>query len=275
MHYGIEVVPFGAYSNPRQVVQLAQAAEAAGWEALWIWDHMLMPYGAGDPWITLAAVAASTQRLKLITGVAPVPRYRPHLLARMLAGLDLLSEGRVIFGTGLGIAPDFEPFGEPVDARTRASMLDEGLEQITRLWTGEPTLYLGRYYRAEQAQLLPTPVQQPRIPIWIGGASKAALRRAARWDGWIMGTVNEQCEVTQTPEQIAAQVAVILQHRARDAGSAPFDVAVDGVSASPQRSRAADYAQAGATWWFECLFGSRGSHEDLLRRIQAGPPLSL
>jgi alkanesulfonate monooxygenase SsuD/methylene tetrahydromethanopterin reductase-like flavin-dependent oxidoreductase (luciferase family) len=87
LHFGIEVVPFGPYSDPRRILKLAVAAENARWEAIWLWDHILCPFGAGDPWIALAAAAASTDNLKLVTGVAPLSRYRPHLLARMLAGL--------------------------------------------------------------------------------------------------------------------------------------------------------------------------------------------
>src|SRR5512136_2793402 len=149
MHYGIEVVPFGDFSDPRQIVSLAQAAEAAGWEGLWIWDHVLMPYGVGDPWITLAAVAACTRSIKLCTGVSPLPRYRPHLLARMLTALDLLSEGRLIFGTGLGIAPDFFPFGESSDDKTRAAMLDEGLSLLTKYLSGEVVTHHGKFYTSE------------------------------------------------------------------------------------------------------------------------------
>ena len=190
MQYGIEVVPFGDFSDPRPVVQLAQAAEAAGWEAIWLWDHVVFPYGAGDPWVTLAAVATATQRLKLCTGVAPLPRYRPHLLARTLTALDLLSGGRVIFGTGLGIAPDFAPFGEPADDKTRAAMLDEGLELLTGLWSGEEITHQGRFYTAAAARLLPTPIQQPRIPIWIGGDSPppCAVRPAGTAGSWARWT---------------------------------------------------------------------------------------
>jgi alkanesulfonate monooxygenase SsuD/methylene tetrahydromethanopterin reductase-like flavin-dependent oxidoreductase (luciferase family) len=269
MHFGIEVVPFGDYSNPRLVVELAQAAENAGWEALWIWDHVHFPYGTGDPWITLSAVATSTRQLKIITGVAPLPRYRPHLLARMLTGLDLLSDGRVIFGTGLGIAPDFLPFGEPGDDRTRAEMLNEGLDLLTALWSGEEITHNGRYYTTEAVRLSPTPFQKPRIPIWIGGESQAALRRAARWDGWIMGAINENSEVVNPPAKIAHHVETIRHYRRVEA---PFDVAVDGVSQAGETSLVKEYAEAGATWWFECLFGLRGSHKELLKRINEGPP---
>jgi alkanesulfonate monooxygenase SsuD/methylene tetrahydromethanopterin reductase-like flavin-dependent oxidoreductase (luciferase family) len=270
MHFGIEVVPFGEYSDPRPVVALARAAEDAGWEAIWLWDHVVFPYGAGDPWITLAAVATATTDLKLVTGVAPLPRYRPHLLARMLTALDRLSQGRVIFGTGAGVDFDFTPFGEAVAARTRAAMLDEGLELLAKLLSGAETTHHGAHYTAEAVQLAPSPVQQPRIPVWIGGGSLAALRRAAQWDGWIIGAIDEQQTITLTPEQLAAQVATIRRYRSADT---PFDVAVDGVSAAgDDGALAREYAEAGATWWFEGIFGSRGSHAEMLQRIHAGPP---
>ncbi len=213
MHYGIEVVPFGDFSDPRQVVRLAQAAEAAGWEGLWIWDHVVMPYGVGDPWVILAAVAACTKSMKLCVGVSPLPRYRPHLLARTLAGLDLLSAGRLIFATGLGISTDFVPFGEPADEKTRAGCL-------TKAWACWPGI------SPVKKSVIRGFITRPKLSGWrrrqsksrasrsgSGGGSKAALRRAARWDGWIMGTVNEKSEVTTPPENIAAQVAYLYQHR--------------------------------------------------------------
>ena len=217
MHYGIEVIPFGRFSDPREVVKIARIAEAAGWEGLWLWDHLVFPWAVGDPWITLAAVASATQSMKLITGVAPLPRYRPHLLARQMTSLDLLSGGRLIFGTGLGIDSDFTPFGEPGDAATRAAMIDEGLDLLAQLWSGEEVTHRGQFYQVDGARFLPTPAQRPRIPIWIGGDSQAALRRAARWDGWIIGVIDEQCKVTKPPAQIAARTAAILQQR-RDRG---------------------------------------------------------
>jgi alkanesulfonate monooxygenase SsuD/methylene tetrahydromethanopterin reductase-like flavin-dependent oxidoreductase (luciferase family) len=273
MRYGLEIVPFGKYSDPRAVVRLARAAEAAGWEAIALWDHLLMPYGSGDPWVTLAAVAQATSRLRLITMVAPLPRYRPHVLARTLIALDILSEGRLIFGTGLGVAFDQAPFGDPTDPATLAAMLDEGLEVLAGLWGEAPLSHRGRHYTVEGAHLVPGPVQRPRIPVWIGGDSPAALRRAARWDGWVIGTIDEQCNVTKSPERLAAQVAVLRSRRANDAPfDAPFDVAVDGVSPAGGAGLARAYAQAGATWWLEAIFGSRGSDEEMLARISAGPP---
>lgn len=270
MRYGLEVIPFGRFSDPRTVVQLAQLAEAAGWEGLWLWDHLVFPWAVGDPWITLAAVASATQSLKLITGVAPLPRYRPHLLARQLTSLDLLSGGRMIFGTGLGIPSDFTPFGEPGSAKTRAAMTDEGLDLLTQLWSGAEVTHQGPFYQAAGVRFLPTPLQRPRIPVWIGGDSAAALQRAARWDGWIMGVIDEQCKVIKTPEQIAAQVAKLHQFRTTNA---PFAVAVDGVSQAREGALAREYADAGATWWFEAIFETRGPLEEQIERIKAGPPV--
>lgn len=269
MQYGLEVIPFGRFSDPREVVKIAQIAEAAGWQGLWLWDHLVFPWAVGDPWIILAAVASATQSLKLITGVAPMPRYRPHLLARLMTSLDLLSGGRLIFGTGLGIPSDFTPFGEPESAKTRAAMTDEGLDLLTQLWSGAEITHQGQFYRAAGVRMLPTPVQRPRIPVWIGGDSAAALRRAARWDGWIMGVIDEQCQVTKPPAQIATQVATIRQHRnSRE----PFDVAIDGTSQAGDGALAREYADAGATWWFEAIFETRGPLEAQIERIKAGPP---
>jgi alkanesulfonate monooxygenase SsuD/methylene tetrahydromethanopterin reductase-like flavin-dependent oxidoreductase (luciferase family) len=153
--YGLEVIPFGRFSDPREVVKVAQIAEEAGWQELWLWDHLVFPWAVGDPWISLAAVASATQSMKLVTGVAPLPRYRPHLLARLMTSLDLLSAGRLIFGTGLGIASDFTPFGEPESAKTRAAMTDEGLELLAHLWSGQETTHQGPYYQADGAARRP------------------------------------------------------------------------------------------------------------------------
>ena len=270
MHFGIEIIPFGEFADPRNVVKMAQATEASGWEGVWLWDHLLFPYGSGDPWVMLSAIAASTRRLKLVSGVAALPRYRPQNLARLLTSLDLLSEGRVVLGAGLGgLAEEFTQFGELGEARARAEMLDEGLEVITRLWSGEPVEHFGVYYTVAGASMLPKPIQQPRIPVWIGGGSRRALRRAARWDGWIIGVIDENSEITLPPEKLADNVAYILEHRD---GEGPFEVAVDGVSQPGDPSIPQEYSGAGATWWFESLFGLRGSLEEMLERIEAGPP---
>lgn len=274
LHAAIEIVPFGdEFGDPRVIMDLASAAESAGWEGLFIWDHLAFVWGVpvGDPWVMLAAAATVTSRLRLGTSVAPLPRYRPHVLARTLVALDTLSNGRLILGAGLGgMAPEFGAFGEPEDDQTRAAMMEESLTVLDGLMSGEPVTFHGEHYSVRDVTLRPTPLQRPRVPIWIGGDSQPALRRAARWDGWIIGAVNEQQEMVKSPARLAKQVATIRQHRQTDA---PFDIAMSGCSRPDERAMVAEYASAGMTWWLETLFGSRGSVEENKARIVAGPPV--
>jgi alkanesulfonate monooxygenase SsuD/methylene tetrahydromethanopterin reductase-like flavin-dependent oxidoreductase (luciferase family) len=274
MRKGIEIVNLGEYADPRPLVALARTAEEAGWEALCVWDHLGFVWGApsGDPWIALAAVAAVTTRLKLCVAVAPLPRYRPHVLAQALTTLDRLSDGRMVLGAGLGgVAAEYSAFGESSDPKHLASMLDEGLDVISRLWSGRHVTHRGAHYTIEGLTLAPLPLQQPRIPIWIGGESRPALRRAARWDGWIIGGVNQDGTMNRTPEQLAAKVAALRQLRA---DTTPFEVAMTGYSTPGDDRLVGEFASAGVTWWLESLHGSRGSHEELLARVAAGPPRS-
>lgn len=272
MHFAIEVVPFGDYADPRHVVPLAQAAEAAGWAGLFIWDHLAFVWGmsSADPWVTLAAVAQATERLKLATFVTPLPRRRPQVLANTLATLDLLSQGRLIFCAGLGGVPqEFTAFGEAENAATRAARLDEGLDVLSRLLAGETVSHRGPHYTVDGVALAPLPVQRPRVPIWIGGDSPAALRRAARWDGWAAAGSDENCGLTKTPQRLAEQLAFIRQQRASDA---PFDVTMDGCTTPADGALVREFADAGVTWWLEPLHGLRGSMEEMLARVKAGPP---
>jgi alkanesulfonate monooxygenase SsuD/methylene tetrahydromethanopterin reductase-like flavin-dependent oxidoreductase (luciferase family) len=273
MHFAIEVVNLGTYSDPRQVLRLAEAAEAAGWEGIFVWDHLGYTWGAaaGDPWVILSAVAARTERLRLGVSVAPLPRYRPHVLSLTLASLDLLSGGRTILGAGLGaMAEEFSAFGEDPSPHRRAAMTDEFLALLERLFSGEAVTHHGQYYTVEGLTFCPRPVQRPRIPVWIGGESPGALRRAARWDGWVVGGTDETGQMVKTPEALAEQVTTIRQQRK---SSTPFDVAMTGVSDPGQAERPRSYADAGLTWWLESLHGYRGSPEEMLQRVQSGPPV--
>ena len=273
MRHGICAATIGPYAEPGRLVEVAQAAEAAGWEALLIWDHLGYVWGApsADPWVVLAAVAQATARLRLGTAVTPLPRRRPAVVAGTVATLDRLSGGRVIFGAGLGgVAKEFTAFGEPAAASDRAAMLDEGLDVVNALWSGQPVTHSGRFYQVDGVTLAPLPVQRPRVPVWIGGASRPARRRAARWDGWIVDCDDEHGNMTVPPADIAADAAAIAA--LRPAADAQFDIAVTGVSAGPGDPVAAAYARAGATWWLEHIHASRGSHASLLARISAGPP---
>jgi probable F420-dependent oxidoreductase len=253
----------GTYADPRVGVEIARAAEASGWDGIFVWDHLAFVWGppAADPWVTLAAVAASTERIRIGTAVTPVARRRPQVLAHQVATLDVLSGGRVVFGAGLGGSPsEFSKFGDPDDARTRAEMLDEGLELLRALWSGEPVEHRGEHYTVDGVTLAPRPVQQP-LPVWIGGNRPASRRRAARWDGWCADTA-DPTGMTMSPDDVARGVASI----GRGEG---FDVAVIGYR---DRADPRAYEAAGATWWLESVHDLRGPLEAMLDVVRAGPP---
>lgn len=267
MRYAVETTNLGDYADPRVAVRLARAAEGAGWDAFFVWDHLAFAWGvpSGDPWVILSAAAASTARLELGTAVTPLPRRRPHVVANALATLDHLSGGRVIFGAGLGgVGEEFSAFGEPADAKKRAAMLDEGLSILDGLLSGETVTHQGEHYSVEGVALTPPPVRRPRVPIWIGGESPAALRRAARWDGWLAPATSPEGTPTmaKSPERIAEMVAQVRRHRASDA---PFEVAVDGYTEPGDAGLSRSYAEAGATWWLESVHGMRGPLEEMRR----------
>jgi probable F420-dependent oxidoreductase len=248
-------------------VQIARAAEAAGWDAVFIWDHLGFVWGppAADPWVTLAAIAAATEHVRLGTAVTPVARRRPQVLANQVATLDVLSGGRMIFGAGLGGSPsEFGKFGEPTDEKVRAAMLDEGLDILRRLWSGEEVTHQGEHYTVDGVTLNPTPVQE-RLPIWIGGNKPPSQRRAARWDGWIPDSAYPP-GAGASPEDVSRGLTLF---RGLLEGSAHnFDVAVLGErgSADPRA-----YEDAGATWWLENVHDQRGSREEMLKLVGAGP----
>jgi alkanesulfonate monooxygenase SsuD/methylene tetrahydromethanopterin reductase-like flavin-dependent oxidoreductase (luciferase family) len=275
MRYGIVTANLDDCADPRVAVRLARAAEAAGWEAFFVWDHLGFVRGvpSGDPWVILSAVAASTTHLELGLAVTPLARRRPQVVANALASLDLLSGGRAIFGAGLGGVPEeFTAFGDPGDAKQRAAMLDEGLTILDGFWSGETVTHRGQHYVVEGVSLAPLPLQRPRIPIWIGGEGAPALRRAARWDGWLAPATRPDGRPTmaKSPERIAEMVTTIRRHRTT---TAPFEVAIDGYSDAGDPALPHAYGAAGATWWLESIHGVRGTLGEMVARVEAGPPV--
>lgn len=281
MRFSINIPNFGDFADAEVVANVAEAAEAAGWDALFIWDHILYDRQArqslGDPWILLTAAALATERIKLGPLVTPVARRRPEQLARQVSTLDNLSRGRVIFGAGLGgpIEDEYGSFGEPTDPRVRAAMLDEGLEVLTRLWSGETVSFSGRHYRVDEVGFQPTPVQQPRIPIWVAGAwpRRGPLRRAARFDGSAPLKLDDQGElVSLDAEDVRGLLAVVGELRQ---GDGPFDLLVGGISPEDPvaaRDRLAELAEAGVTWWQETVDPRETDLDTFRRRVRQGPP---
>lgn len=272
MRFGLSVATLGEFGNPRLVMRMARLAEEAGWEALFVWDHLAFVWGvpAGDPWVILSAAATTTKHLLLGTAVTPLPRRRLQTVAQTVVTLDHLSEGRVVVGIGLGGVPEeYAVFGEPDDARVRASMLEEGLPLLDALLRGETVTHDGEYYTVRSVALQPRPRQEPRPPFWIGGESAAALRRAARFEGWVFGCDDESATMVNSPETVAAMVATIKQQRT---DPAPLTIAMSGVSAPQDGMLVARYAAAGVTWWLESIHGLRGSVAEMEVRIAAGPP---
>ncbi len=271
MKFGLDVINFAEYGEPRRFAHLAQIAEESGWDGLFVWDHLAFVWGmpSGDPWVLLTAAAMVTERIKLGTAVTPVARRRPHYLAFTLATLDQMTNGRMVFGVGLGGVPEeFTAFGEPGDAKIRAEMLDEGLDVIDRLWSGEKVSYHGNCYTVEGVTLAPLPVQRPRVPIWVGGTSRKAMQRAMQWDGFFPDSV-DQYKITRTPMQLSEQVREILHERPF---SSNYEIVFMGYSNAGDAGLVREYRDAGATWWLECLHGLRGSFDEMLARVKAGPP---
>ena len=239
MRFAVCLSNFGTYADPRAAVRLAQAAETAGWDGFFVWDHLAFVWGppSADPWVTLAAIAGATEALTLGTAVTPLPRRRPQVVAQQLATLEALNGGPVVFGAGLGgNEKEFTAFGEDSDPHRRAKLLDDGLKVVRDNWPG---------------------------PIWIGGNSGPALRRASRWDGWIANSV-EVPGMTMTPDELARKVETID-------GGPGFDVACNGYSSAGDRALCAAYADAGATWWLENLHDRRLPPDEVIARVAAGP----
>ena len=287
MRFSINIPNFGDFADPRTVATVAVAAEQAGWDGLFVWDHVVhdkrqrrgQPFG--DPWMLLTAAALATSQLRLGTMVTPVARRRPEQLARQVATLDVLSGGRVIFCAGLGgpIEDEFGSFGDTTDEIVLAERLDEGLELLGRYWSGERVNHDGRHYKVRDVSLLPATVQRPRPPVWIGGfwPHRRPMRRAAGWDGAVPLFTSAGHGHVPPLDEVRDLVAYIGNQR-QGRAEAPFEIVLGGASpTAPAEAHdtIATLAEAGATWWDERqLYGSDDLHrlQPVLRRIDNGPP---
>jgi probable F420-dependent oxidoreductase len=280
VRFAVGLPNVGSSGDPGLLVELAGEAEAAGWDGFFVWDHLLYhdrEEPVADPTVVVAAVASATSSIRLGVLVTALPRRRPQKVAREMASLDVLSRGRVVFGAGLGsMDEEYAAFGEDPDLRSRAGRLDEALDVVTGLWSGEPFSYPGRYHQVDDVVMRPKPVQQPRVPVWIAGRwpARAPFRRAARWDG-VMPTHHRYGKgETMPPDELSAALAYVARHRR--GGLADFDVALegrtDGTDPARDMERVRAYEAVGLTWWVEALGWWRGSVEALRARVLEGPP---
>jgi len=274
IRYGLDVATTGEWADPNVLVELAVAAEEAGWDGFFVWD-ILLPEGdettpVADPWIALAAIAARTQRLRIGALVTPLPRRQPWTVAKQVATLDVLSGGRVIFGAGIGWkADEFTRFGRPAEAATRAEMLEEALQIVDAAWRGDQVSLRGAHYTVDEVRLHPLPIQRPGPPVWLaaGWPHRRPLRRAARGDGVYLMTDNQATNQRLSPGDVSEAVAAL---RELGVEMATFDVAVnvDTGELGPEDAATAvqALADAGATWIVELTPETLDEHRALITR---------
>ncbi|NPD05306.1 LLM class flavin-dependent oxidoreductase [Nocardioides sp. zg-1308] len=256
---GLFVAPFDALADPRVVGDLAAAAEEAGWDGFFVWDHL--QYGervaaVADPWTCCAAVALRTERLVLGPMVTPLARRRPQVLARQAASLAVLSGGRFVLGLGLGDdwVGEFSAFGDEPDPKRRGRMLDEGLEVLTGLLAGEPVDHDGEHYVARDVRFRPA----PSVPIWLAGrfGNRAPVRRAARHDGFFVIGL-------EGPDDLDAVTSGLAVHDPPPG----FEVVVD---LRPEQD-VAPWLDRGASWVLTRIGPYDLDLDEARRVIDAGP----
>jgi len=263
-----------------EAIKFAKAAEKAGWDGFFVWEPT---YGV-DAWVTLAAIAVETEKIRLGTLLSPLSRMRPWKLASEAITLDILSNGRITISVGLGaIDTGFEELGEEIDLKTRAELLDESLDIIDGLWSRHMPNYKGKHYHIENLfeseffKRHPPPklIQNPRIPIWIVGAwpYEKSMKRAIKYEGIIPTIKNMQGQFEDiTPEHIIEIKTYIQENRSK---KAPFDIIVEGKSPGDNSKKSMSIikplAEAGATWWIESDW-SKSNVEQLFKRVEQGPP---
>ena len=245
VHRGLFLAPFDELADPRVLVEMAGDAEAHRWDGIFLWDHISYraPVRAvADPWVALSAVAARTDRLRLGPMVTPLSRRRVQKVARETVTLDHLSGGRLTLGVGLGSDRnnELEPYGEVVDPRERARLLDDRLKRLAAFWDGE---------------FAPRPLQRPRIPVWVAGRwpNRRPVRRARSWDGYFPIDL-------PGPEALAELASEVQGH------DRPFDLVVEigpGDDVAP-------WGEAGATWVLTG-FTSQPRAAEVREAIEVGP----
>jgi alkanesulfonate monooxygenase SsuD/methylene tetrahydromethanopterin reductase-like flavin-dependent oxidoreductase (luciferase family) len=270
MKFGFYTPNFDYCGDALVLADLAAEAEQAGWDGFFIWDHLQFSEPTADPWVALTAMAMRTERIVLGPLVTPVPRRHIAKLAREVITLDHLSGGRVVLGVGAGYPhlPDYGAFGDGTDAKVRAAKLDEGLQVLAALCSGEPVDHRCEHYQI-QCAAFQSAVQQPRVPIWVAASWPATkpLERAARWDG-VVPTGSAGLEVGA--DDLYSIRSFIGEKRG---GVDDFDIVSFGQTSDPAATASVEKsAAAGATWWVEYIYTATSTLEETRARIRQGPP---
>src|SRR4051812_35344650 len=235
MKFGLMYANAGPFAYPELLTHLAQTAERVGVESLWTVEHVVIPVGyestypydpsgkipapeqlpIPDPFVALAYVAAVTKTIRLATGILILPQRHPIYVAKEVATIDVLSNGRVILGIGVGwLEEEFDALGIPF--AERAGRTAESVRAMRALWRDDPAPFEGKYYRWPAVESHPKTVQKPGVPIVVGGHTELAARRAARYgDGffpgvaddekltWLLGVMREECtKIGRDPKSI-------------------------------------------------------------------------
>jgi len=280
MKFSLNLINFDFLGDINVLTELAVDAEKAGWDAVFLSDHVNWPdMDTGgrrlggfhvDPWIALGLIASRTRRVLIGTAITPIARRRPTKLAREILTLQRLSGGRFVLGAGSGIWPsEFDDLGDPADMKVRAEMLDEGLDLLQKTWSGEDFEHQGTHYRARGRTFCPGGAD---IPIWLGASwpSRKPFRRAARFDG-VMAMSQDYANPLSL-DDVRDIRQLITEHRN---SNKPFNLAValnTSEHASADIERAQAYSAAGADWWQEGVFPPAESLEVLRERARRGPP---
>ena len=262
MKLALSMGPFGALADPGALVEITIAAEEAGLDAVFLWDHVYRPESDPreilDPWVIFGAQALATSTVRLGPMVTPITRRRPIKLAREVVTVDHLSNGRLTLGLGLGVdsGGELTRFGEIVDPRERGDRLDEGVELLLAFFSGEPVQHHGAAYVADDVTVLPRPKQLPRVPLWFAARGSSAgrpLRRAARFDGLVPIELDGG-------DHLSRMLDVIIAERGSLDG---FDTMVS-THLDP-----ADCARRGATWSYNS-FPTSATPADVFALIARG-----
>ncbi|MEM7134526.1 MAG: LLM class flavin-dependent oxidoreductase [Chloroflexota bacterium] len=271
MKFGFVMPPSAMFD----MAQFSKEAEEAGWDGIFAAHAM---WGT-DTMLCLTVAAVHTERIRLGTMLTPLSTMRPWKLAMEVATLDNLSNGRTILTVGMG-APDigFAEFGEETDLRTRAELVDEGIDIMTKLWRQEAFEHKGKHYQIDlksRNNWICQPLQQPHPPLWVVGAwpRPKSMGRALRCTG-LVPCIKEKGQRGRpaTPDEVSEMRSWLIE---RDTNMSSYDIVIEGMTYGQSTAQSQDTIQlwvdVGATWWIESMWGVTSS-EKWWEKMRSGPP---